>query len=147
MYPDQWGYLLSVRKMSEAAADAILAMHSAGADLFGAESRQPEESPQQEKKTAPWEAPIKDDIPKAALPESITLTRADRLYIPLGGLPPKAVASLRRLASFKNPEFYSRQAMRLPTWNIPRIISCAELDGDYLALPERMRRGRGQLLQ
>lgn len=135
MYPDQWGYLLSVRKMSEAAADAILAMHSAGADLFGAESRQPEESPQQEKKTAPWEAPIKDDIPKVALPESITLTRADRLYIPLGGLPPKAVACLRRLASFKNPEFYSRQAMRLPTWNIPRIISCAELDGDYLALP------------
>lgn len=59
MYPDQWGYLLSVRKMSEAAADAILAMHSAGADLFGAESRQPEESPQQEKKPLPGKRPLR----------------------------------------------------------------------------------------
>ena len=34
-----------------------------------------------------------------------------------------------------NPEFYARQGMRLSTYNIPRIISCADMDEDYIALP------------
>ena len=42
---------------------------------------------------------------------------------------------LRRIASFRNPEFYSKQALRLSTYSTPRIISCAELTEEYLALP------------
>lgn len=40
-----------------------------------------------------------------------------------------------RLAAFQNPEFYRAQAMRLPTFGKPRIISCAELHPRHLALP------------
>jgi hypothetical protein len=45
------------------------------------------------------------------------------------------IARLIRLAAFQNPEFYAAQAMRLPTFGKPRIISCAELFSKHLALP------------
>lgn len=39
------------------------------------------------------------------------------------------------MTAFKNPEFYAKLGMRLPTFNIPRIISCSEIVDDYLWLP------------
>ena len=42
---------------------------------------------------------------------------------------------LVRLAAFQNPEFYRAQAMRLPTFDKPRIISCAELSPRHVGLP------------
>ena len=42
---------------------------------------------------------------------------------------------IARLAAFQNPEFYAAQAMRLPTFGKPRIISCAELFSKHVALP------------
>jgi superfamily II DNA or RNA helicase len=44
-------------------------------------------------------------------------------------------ARLIRLAAFQNPEFYRAQAMRLPTFGKPRIISCAELTPLHVGLP------------
>lgn len=43
--------------------------------------------------------------------------------------------NLKRIAAFRNPEFFAKQGMRLPTYNIPRIISCAEITDDYLIMP------------
>jgi superfamily II DNA or RNA helicase/very-short-patch-repair endonuclease len=40
-----------------------------------------------------------------------------------------------RLAAFQNPEFYRAQAMRLPTYDKPRIIHCAEDHAKYIGLP------------
>jgi superfamily II DNA or RNA helicase len=40
-----------------------------------------------------------------------------------------------RVAAFQNPEFYKAQAMRLPTWDKPRVISCCEEFAQHLALP------------
>ena len=57
------------------------------------------------------------------------------LYIPLSGFSARAINHLKRIASFKNPEFHARQGMRLSTYNIPRIISCADMEEDYIALP------------
>ena len=57
------------------------------------------------------------------------------LYIPLCNLSSKVLNHLRRIASFRNPEFYSKQALRLSTYSTPRIISCADLTDEYLALP------------
>jgi superfamily II DNA or RNA helicase len=45
------------------------------------------------------------------------------------------VARLIRLAAFQNPEFYRAQAMRLSTFGKPRIISCASLHKNHVALP------------
>ncbi len=42
---------------------------------------------------------------------------------------------MKRLAAFKNPEFFQAQALRLSTSRIPRIISCAEETLEFLCLP------------
>ncbi len=42
---------------------------------------------------------------------------------------------MKHIAAFKNPEFYSKQAMRISTYNIPRIICRADFTDEYLAMP------------
>jgi hypothetical protein len=59
----------------------------------------------------------------------------NRVYIDRSILPPAIVNRLIRLAAFQNPEFYTAQAMRLPTFGKPRVISCAELYTKHIALP------------
>jgi superfamily II DNA or RNA helicase len=50
-------------------------------------------------------------------------------------LSPELCNLLIRLAAFQNPEFYKAQAMRLPTYDKPRIIGCAENHSQHLSLP------------
>ena len=50
-------------------------------------------------------------------------------------LPEAMLNQIIRLAAFQNPEFYKTQAMRLSTWDKPRIISCAEEFAHHIALP------------
>ncbi len=59
----------------------------------------------------------------------------NQIYIERSHLPPALVNRLVRLAAFQNPEFYAAQAMRLPTFGKPRVISCAELFSHHVALP------------
>jgi hypothetical protein len=42
---------------------------------------------------------------------------------------------LLRLAAFQNPEFYKAQAMRLSTYNKPRVVACAEDLPHHIGLP------------
>jgi hypothetical protein len=55
--------------------------------------------------------------------------------VPREGLPAPLIARILRLAAFQNPEFYRAQAMRMPTFDKPRIIACAELFPQHLGLP------------
>jgi len=59
----------------------------------------------------------------------------NEIYIAKDGLPPALRNRLVRLAAFQNPEFYRAQAMRLPTFDKPRVISCAEDKPHHIALP------------
>ena len=72
---------------------------------------------------------------KADFPDCITIVRSSGIYIPTKVLSAKAVNHLKRLAAFKNPEFYAKLGMRLPVYNLPRIISCSEITDDYLIVP------------
>jgi Nucleotidyltransferase domain len=69
------------------------------------------------------------------LPSSVNMNLADQLYVDRKELPSAITARLIRLAAFQNPEFYRAQAMRLPTFGKPRIISCAELHTGHVGLP------------
>jgi len=42
---------------------------------------------------------------------------------------------LIRLAAFQNPEFYKAQAMRLPTYDKPRVVGCANDYPLHIGLP------------
>ena len=65
------------------------------------------------------------------LPDRVKIVLSDDIYIDRTALPPSMVAVLIRLAAFQNPEFYRAQAMRLPTFGKPRIISCASLHRNH----------------
>jgi hypothetical protein len=66
---------------------------------------------------------------------SIEMVLADQLYVPKENLPPALRNRLVRLAAFQNPAFYRAQAMRLPTYDKPRIIHCAEDHAKHIGLP------------
>lgn len=125
-YEYQWSYLLKIKRISEATVDAILTRHETASEL-GKLSTTSE--------SKPWETPIPQKITHIDFPANFVLIRSNMLYIPLQGFSAKAVNHLKRIASFKNPEFYARQGMRLSTYNIPCIISCADMEEDYIALP------------
>jgi superfamily II DNA or RNA helicase/very-short-patch-repair endonuclease len=91
-----------------------------------------------EDEETPWTAPPsrrKEAPILGPLPESLELVVADQIYVAKDALPPALRNRLLRLAAFQNPEFYRAQSMRLPTYDKPRIISCAEDHPKHFALP------------
>jgi superfamily II DNA or RNA helicase len=69
------------------------------------------------------------------------------VFVPKPGLPEALLSRIIRIAAFQNPEFYKVQAMRLNTWDKPRIIGCAEDLAAHLALPRNCCAELAQLLK
>jgi superfamily II DNA or RNA helicase/very-short-patch-repair endonuclease len=65
----------------------------------------------------------------------LELILGNQIYISKEALPPALRNRLIRLAAFQNPEFYRAQAMRLPTYDKPRIIACDEDHPKHIGLP------------
>ena len=137
-FSDQWEYLLNVKKFSETALDDILKRNS-NIQPLGVLSKTSEKKP--------WEIPVATKIEKTDFSSELVLTRSNMLYIPLSQLSPKVLNHLRRIASFQNPEFYKRQGLRFSTYSTPRIISCADVTDEYLALPRGCEDAVTTLLQ
>ena len=125
-FRDQWEYLLNISKLSAFALEEIL-KQTANIMPLGDLSKTSE--------SKPWEVPVTAKIEKSDFSSEVVITRSNMLYIPLNLLSSKVLNHLRRIASFRNPEFYSKQALRLSTYQTPRIISCADLTEEFLALP------------
>ena len=131
-YPDQWKFLQSIRRMT---ADEVLALvddASLRGRILGVRM------PVDEDEGEPWLLPPSRKKPIAVsgtLPTAIKITIGNQLYIPKQDLPPPLINRLIRLAAFQNPEFYAAQAMRLSTFDKPRIIACAENFSQHIGLP------------
>jgi hypothetical protein len=82
----------------------------------------------------PSKARAEREIP-GPFPAWVQVVRSNLVYVEKDGLPPAMLNRLLRLAAFQNPEFYKSQAMRLPTFNKPRVIACGEDLTNYIALP------------
>ena len=120
---DQWAYLSSIEKLSAEDIGAIIDKLGERSDL-GAMSKSSEHKP--------WELPSPPQLsPSDILCSTLEIVRANMLYIATSDISPKLLNHLRRIAAFKNPEFYARQAMRIATY----AISCSEIIDGYLALP------------
>jgi superfamily II DNA or RNA helicase len=127
-YPDQWTLLSLIKKINEEQVGQFIADLSHGHEL-GELKIDDEDDPR------PWETQKKEILDKDDLPPTIEIVKSNMLYVPKKGVSEKALNHLKRLASFKNPEFYKHQAMRLSTHDYPRVISCADVTKDYLYLP------------
>jgi len=132
-YEDQWAFLSNVRRMSRAEVATMVEQASAAGRIVGV--RLPLDDDDEE----PWTAPPsrrRVELPVIGqMPETVEVVLGNQVYIDRGALPPALVNRLIRLAAFQNPEFYAAQAMRLPTFGKPRVISCAELFTKHIALP------------
>lgn len=132
-YPDQWAFLSKMERLARSRVDELVNAASESGKILAVriplsdEDEEPWLAPPSRRRSAPWIV--------GKLPDAITLIQADQIYVPRAELPPSLITSLARLAAFQNPEFYAAQTMRRPTYGKPRIISCAELTSEYIALP------------
>ncbi len=135
-HPDQWAFLSSLHRLSSSEVSAILAKAEADmpGGIVGVRLAVEDENADEPWKMTPSRRHRSRPV-KEPLPEAISVVLADQVYIDRTGLPPSLVAQPVRIAAFQNPEFYRAQAMRLPTYGKPRIISCAELHMRHVALP------------
>jgi superfamily II DNA or RNA helicase len=133
-YDDQWAYLSSLPRLSADEVFRIADEAELAGRVLGV--RMPVDD---EHADEPWKMlPSRRSEPRrieAAIPHTIKVVIADQVYIDRTELPSALIAQFVRLAAFQNPEFYRAQAMRLPTFGKPRIISCAELHPRHVALP------------
>ena len=132
-YDDQWAYLSTIGRLSRPELMSIVAEAAATGQIIGVRL------PATEEDDEPWAAPPsrrgKEPPIEGVLPDSVDVVLGNQVYIDRSKLPPALVNRIVRLAAFQNPEFYAAQAMRLPTFGKPRVISCAELFSKHIALP------------
>lgn len=125
VYKDQWAFLYNLKKIQESTIDQLLRLHSQ--EELGKLSMSSE--------SKPWVTPLPQNITQEDFHAKVEIIKADKLYIPLKAVSAKVLNHLKRIAAFKNPEFYNKQALRLSTYAIPRIISCFDITNEYLAMP------------
>ncbi|MBN2646062.1 MAG: DEAD/DEAH box helicase family protein, partial [Desulfuromonadaceae bacterium] len=129
-YSDQWAFLASIRPMSRRDLEDAILRASGGRHPLDVAFATEEEG------SKPWQRP--SPVPAritGPLPKSLSLVLANQIFIAKADLPQPLANRLIRLAAFQNPEFYKAQAMRLPVWNKPRIIGCAENFPKHIGLP------------
>ncbi len=128
-YPDQWIFLASLGTLTiKNLEDALLRATKDRSPLDVAFSVDDDDS-------KPWLLGTTSKKISEPLPETLHLVLANQIFIAKNNLPQPLANRLIRLAAFQNPEFYKAQAMRLPVWNKPRIIGCAENFSQHIGLP------------
>lgn len=135
-FPDQWRFLAEVSRLSSECVSNLAREAESRGRITGVRLARSDDDDDDED---PWELlpsrchrepPI-----EGTLPGTVEIVSGDQLYVPKTGLPPGLRNRIVRLAAFQNPEFHKAQAMRLPTWNKPRIIDCAEDHSGHIGLP------------
>lgn len=133
-HADQWSFLSSVQRICRTTIEDLVRDAERRGRVVGV--RLPEMN---EDDPEPWTAPPsrrRKEPPIAGdLPDVLQLVAGNEIYIARDGLPPGLRNRLLRLAAFQNPEFYKAQAMRLPTYDKPRIIACAEDYPQHIGMP------------
>jgi len=131
-FADQWAFLSKVRKIEKNRAEEVVRNAEKRDLILGVRTVPDEEN------KLPWLMPPSRTATvkiSGKHPETIEIVSSNELYIPKSGLSPSLRNAILRLAAFRNPEFYKAQAIRLPVFNIPRIIACAEEFPDHIGLP------------
>jgi superfamily II DNA or RNA helicase len=135
-HDDQWAFLSLQRRMTSTEVSSVIAKVEVEMPGGATGVRLPvdDENADEPWKMMPSRRPQAQPS-KEPMPEHVDVVLGDQVYVDRSGLPSSLVAQLVRVAAFQNPEFYRAQAMRLPTFGKPRIISCAELHPRHVGLP------------
>jgi superfamily II DNA or RNA helicase len=134
-YADQWHFLSTIRRMPGDAAEQIVAEAQRKGDLIGVRMSITDDEGAQDPWTLPPSRKRKERPIDEPLPKTVQVVRANLVYVEKKDLPPAMLNRLLRLAAFQNPEFYKAQAMRLPTYDKPRVIACGQEFPEHIAVP------------
>ena len=135
-YPDQWEYLSQVKKISSTDMDRYLSVLHIQNELG-------ELACEEEK---PWEKRIESPVASFNFPDTVKVVEANLLYVDKSGISQKALNKIKRLAAFRNPDFYKSQAMRLPVYNKPRVIDTSEETEKFLCIPRGCKDNLSELI-
>lgn len=134
-HPDQWAFLASMKRIERERIELLVRDAESKGRILGVRAA----AAGDEDDGSPWTIPPsrqrKDPPIVGPLPKNLELILTDQIYIAKEGIPPALRNRLLRLAAFQNPEFYRAQAMRLPTYDKPRVVSCAEDHPKHFSLP------------
>ncbi len=134
-YPDQWQFLSTIRRMPVDAVEEIIAEAQRKGDLIGVRMSIADDEEAQDPWTLPPSRKRKERPIEGPLPKTVQIVRANLVYVESKDLPPAMLNRLLRLAAFQNPEFYKAQAMRLSTYDKPRVIACGQEFVQHIAVP------------
>jgi hypothetical protein len=134
-YPDQWQFLSAIRRMPGDAAEEIVADAQRKGDLIGVRMSIADDEGVQDPWTLPPSRKRRDRLVEGPLPKTVQIVRANLVYVEKKDRPPAMLNRLLRLAAFQNPEFYKAQAMRLATYDKPRVIACGQEFPQHIAVP------------
>ncbi|MFH5835219.1 TOTE conflict system archaeo-eukaryotic primase domain-containing protein [Proteiniclasticum sp. C24MP] len=126
--PDQWAYMAQMKRISKETLIRI------GRMVPLAVKEEKEKGSVRLEKSIGVEP---DDFPVC-----VSLERRNGIRITKEGLSPRALYFLRGLASYANPEFLQKQAMRQTTYGTPRMTIVYDEDEDFITLP----RGKEEIL-
>ena len=132
---DQWAYIASIQRMSQSLAEQLISQTLQRGDLIGVRMASVDDEDQPDPWTLPPSRKPPDKPIKGPLPSTIEIVRSNLVFIEKKTLPPEMLNRLLRIAAFQNPEFYKAQAMRLSTFDKPRVIACGEDLPRHVALP------------
>lgn len=134
-YEDQWSFLSSIKRLDQNEIRSLLRKLYPVGDVLNIKYS----ASDYDDETDPWILPPSGQLPDrditAPLPQTVSISLGNQIYVEKKGLPDVFLDRLIRLAAFQNPEFYKTQAMRLSTFGKPRVIACAEDLPRYVALP------------
>lgn len=132
-FDDQWKYLSSIVPMRAADVRALVQAIPQESLNFLPEPSDDETS------SEPWKrkpsGPSQNPNLQGAIPNKASVVLSNMIYLNKAGFSNAALNRIMSIAAFQNPKFYKHQAMRLSTYNIPRVISCAENLSEHIALP------------
>jgi len=127
-YPDQWAFLSSLPKITSEQLEECLQKLCRNGDMGELVDAAEKQVPWQRKQT-------RQKLTRGDFPLQVTLAVSNLIYVEKKGFSQKALNALKTLAAFPNPEFRSKQAMRISVYGIPRVLDCGYEDGSYIGLP------------
>ena len=77
----------------------------------------------------------KCNLMKSDFSSMIEIVIKNDIFVNKNGLSNKAINNIKRLAVLYNPDFYEKQAKRISTYNIERIIELYKEEDNYISLP------------
>jgi hypothetical protein len=117
------------------AAEEIIAEAQRKGDLIGVRMSIADDEDAQDPWTLPPSRKRRERPIEGPLPKTVQIVRANLVYVESKDLPPAMLNRLLRLSAFQNPEFYKAQAMRLSTYDKPRVIACGQEFVQHVAVP------------